>query len=100
MRDGLLQRSRRQPIDIVPVTSDEFKKWLKGGEARLRRWLASSGFRAQPASHCLVPCADGSLDSVLAGIGCKDDPFAIAHLPAVLPAGSYRIAADWPRDRL
>jgi len=100
MRDGLLQRSRRQPIDIVPVTHDEFKKWSKGCEARLRRWVTSSGFRARPASYCLVPRADGSLDSVLAGIGGQDDPFAIGHLPAVLPAGSYRLAADWPRDRL
>ena len=81
MRDGLLQRSRRPPVDIVPVTSDGFEKWLKGCGARLQRWIASSGFRAQPASHCLVPCADGSLESVLAGIGCQDDPFAIAHLP-------------------
>ena len=100
MRDGLLQRSRRQPIDIVPVTTDEFKKWSKGCEARLRRWIDSSGFRAQPASHCLVPRADGSLDSVIAGIGGQDDPFAIGHLPAVLPAGSYRLATDWPGDRL
>ena len=100
MNDGLTKRSRRAPIDIVPVTSGDLQKWLKGRKARLQRWVKSSDFRAAPASHCLVPNADGSLACVLAGIGCEDDPFAVSHLSAVLPAGNYRIAADWPRDRL
>ena len=100
MSDGLLQRSQRTPIDIVPVEEDEFQNWLKGCGARLRRWVASSDFRARPASHCPVPRADGSLGSVLAGIGCQHDPFSLGHLPGVLPAGSYRIAADWPEGQL
>jgi leucyl aminopeptidase len=84
----------------VPVTSGDLQKWLKSRKARLQRWVKSSDFRAAPASHCLVPNADGSLACVLVGIGCEDDPFAVSHLSAVLPAGNYRIAADWPRDRL
>jgi leucyl aminopeptidase len=100
MSDGLTQRPRRPPIDIVPVASGDFQKWLKGCDAKLRRWIKSSDFRAAPASHRLVPSADGSLASVLAGIGDADDPFALGHLPAELPAGNYRIAADWPEDRL
>jgi leucyl aminopeptidase len=100
MSDGLLQRSRHAPVDIVPVTGDELKKWLKKRRARLRRWVDSTGFDARPASHCLVPAADGSLETVLAGIDSCDDPFALGQLPAVLPAGSYRIAADWPAERL
>ncbi|NIV73773.1 MAG: leucyl aminopeptidase family protein, partial [Gammaproteobacteria bacterium] len=27
-----------------------------------------------------------------------EDPFALAHLPTALPAGSYRLAAEWPED--
>jgi leucyl aminopeptidase len=100
MNDGLTKRSRRAPIDIVPVASGDLQKWLKSRKARLQRWVKSSNFRAAPASHCLVPNADGSLACVLVGIGCEDDPFAVSHLSAVLPAGNYRIAADWPRDRL
>jgi leucyl aminopeptidase len=100
MSDGLTQRPRRAPIDIVPVASDDFQRWLKGCDARLRRWVKSSDFRADPASHRLVATRDGRLESVLAGIGSLDDPFALGHLPAELPAGNYRIAADWPEDRL
>jgi leucyl aminopeptidase len=82
------------------VASDDFHKWLKGCDARLRRWVKSSGFNAAPASHRLVASKDGALASVLAGISSADDPFALGHLPAELPAGNYRIAADWPDDRL
>jgi len=100
MSDGLTQRSRQGPIDIVPLTSGDLQKWLKGCDARSRRWVKASEFRAAPSSHCLVPAADGSLARVLAGISGQDDPFCISHLSAVLPAGNYSIAADWPEDCL
>jgi len=100
MSDGLTQRARHAPIDIVPLTSDDLQKWLKACDARSRRWVKSADFRANPASHCLLPGADGSLARVLAGIGDRDDPFCIGQLSAVLPAGNYRIAADWPEDLL
>ena len=100
MNDGLLQRSRRTPVDIVPMAGGDIKKWLEGRAARVRRWVESTGFQGKPASHCLVPSAGGSLEVVLAGIDSADDPFSLAQLPAVLPAGSYRIAADWPAERL
>ncbi len=100
MSDGLLQRSRRAPVDIVPVTGKSLKKWLESRGARLRRWVESAQFRAKPAEHCLVPGADGSLECVIAGIESEDDPFALAHLPPVLPADHYRIAAEWSGERL
>jgi len=100
MSDGLTKRPRRTPIDIVPVGKDDYQKWLKGCDAKLRRWTKASGFRADPASHRLVAGADGSLSCVLAGIGDPEDPFALGHLPAELPAGNYSIAAEWPEDRL
>jgi len=100
MNDGLTQRSKSTPIDIVPVTSDELSTWLKGRDAKLRRWVKSSGFRAAPTSCCLIPAADDSLKSVLVGIRQANDPFAVGQLPAQLPPGNYRIAADWPDDRL
>ena len=83
MSDGLIQHSRR-----------------KGRGAKLRRWIKSADFNARPGTTCLVPNADGSLKSVLAGVGEVDDPFALAHLPGLLPPGSYRLDADWPEDVL
>jgi leucyl aminopeptidase len=100
MSDGLTKRPRRAPIDIVPVGNDDYQKWLKGCDPKLRRWAKASGFRAAPGSHRLVADADGSLSCVLAGIGDPEDPFALGQLPAELPAGNYSLAADWPEDRL
>jgi len=100
MSDGLTQRPRRAPIDIVPVVSDDFESWLKRCDAKLRPWVKASAFRASPASHRLVPDGKGKILCVLAGIGSLDDPFALGQLPAELPAGNYRIAADWPDERL
>jgi len=99
MHDALIKRSRSTPTDIVPLTGSELKKWLGGCKARSRRWVESTRFEAAPATLCLVPAADGGLECVLSGISDADDPFAIAHLPAALPAGNYRLAAEWPRER-
>jgi leucyl aminopeptidase len=100
MSDGLIRHSRRAPVDLVPVSAGNFKKWLKGRGAKLRRWIKSADFNAQPGTTCLVPNAGGSLKSVLAGVDEVDDPFALAHLPAALPPGIYRLDADWPEDVL
>jgi leucyl aminopeptidase len=100
MNDGLTQRPRRAPIEIVPLTSDELPAWLKSRSAKLRRWVKSSGFRAKSASVRLVSAADGSLESVLVGVDKAEDPFALGHLPSILPAGNYCIASDWPDERL
>jgi leucyl aminopeptidase len=82
------------------MAEGDLKKWLKGREARVRRWVESSGFEATPATHCLVPGADGSLEVVLAGMDSADDLFSLAQLPNVLPKGGYRIACDWPEARI
>ncbi|NIM28332.1 MAG: leucyl aminopeptidase family protein [Gammaproteobacteria bacterium] len=100
MNDALLQRSRQAPTAIVPLTRTSLRKWLEGRAARVRRWVEAAGFRAEPASHCLVPAGNGSLDLVLAGIESNDDPFCLGHLPMALPPGGYHISADWPTERL
>ena len=58
MSDGLIQHSRRTPVDLVPVTAGEFKTWLKGRSAKLRRWIKSADFNALAGTTCLVPNAE------------------------------------------
>jgi leucyl aminopeptidase len=46
-----------------------------------------------------MPDAAGKLRAVLAGCDARYPIWSIAHLPALLPAGHYRIESDWPADK-
>jgi leucyl aminopeptidase len=64
-----------------------------------RRFAESAGFEGAAGKHLLVPGADGMLAGVLFGLAEGGDPFAPGALPAILPAGTYRLegALDNPR---
>ena len=78
-------------VSIDLVGEDGLDDWLRGRPERLRRWVKDSGFRARPHTRCLVPGPGGELESVLAGIPDRSDPWCCADLPRVLPARRYRI---------
>ena len=56
-----------------------------------RQWLESSGFDGKPHTFALIPGPDGRVESVVSGFGNGngDGAWALAHLPAKLPAGRY-----------
>jgi len=56
-----------------------------GGHAR------ACGFSAEAGSHCLLPDGDGGLAAVLVGAGDAGDPWNLAGLPLLLPAGNSRL---------
>ncbi len=85
-------------IPIYPVDAAGLKAWLTGAEPRPRRWVEASGFSAQPGTQLLIPDAEGGLAAVLAGHAASDRLWALAHLPAQLPAGHYRLESDWAAD--
>jgi len=98
VEDCLLAEETAPAVPVVPLDADALAQWLESCDEAERRWVEAIGFRAKAGTHCPIPGADGSLVRVLAGIESADDPFALAHLPALLPAGAYRIEADWPAD--
>jgi len=65
-------------------------------DARTRRWLQTTGFKAAADSHALVPGEDGALAAVWAGVPAADHPWALAALPKALPEGRYHLADDGP----
>jgi leucyl aminopeptidase len=87
-------------IPIHSLDREALPEWLERAEGRVRRWVDSSGFRAEPGTWLMVPDADAGLAAVLAGREPGDRLWALAHLPAVLPAGTYRLAAEWPVPEL
>jgi leucyl aminopeptidase len=98
--DSLLQRTTRKAVPIVPVPWDTYEEWLEGCDKATASWLAQAGFRPKPGSHCLVPGANRRLATVVVSVASREDPFALGHLAPLLPAGVYRIDADWPAELL
>ena len=62
--------------------------------------MKTHGFTAKPDSCLLVPDAAGGIALVLAGVEAAPHIWSLAHLPNLLPAGSYRVESAWKKDML
>lgn len=83
-------------LPLVLVERAGYGAWRDRQGAPVQAWLAAHDFSAQPGAPLMVPGADGHPSFALAGISDARDPLAVAHLPSLLPPGTYRIAADSP----
>ena len=88
-----------QAVPIVPIPEDTELGDSGIGDARTLRWLEAAGFQAKRGHLCPVPDENGGLACVVTATSPSPGPFAIAHLPAHLPAGTYRLRAQWTRDQ-
>lgn len=91
-------RADSKTIPITPVETAVFHAWLKGEPAGIRRWVASSGFKAKAGQISLVSGADGALARVLLGVTDHQGQWDYAGLPSTLPAGRYQIDARLDRE--
>ncbi len=82
---------------IVVVDRASYPAWLEAQAATTRTWLASNGFSPSTGAWLLVPDAQGRAALVVAVISDHNDPFALSHLPSLLPAGVYHLQDDAPR---
>lgn len=98
--DVLLDASHPRGVPIVPVREGAELGESDIEDARARRWLEASGFRTKRGACCLVPDRDGGLSCVVTSTPRPAGPFAIAHLPAHLPAGTYHLQARWTSEEL
>ncbi len=88
------QREIAMPLLLVDRAG--YDAWRDRQGASVQAWLQANGFSAQPGAPLLVPGANGHPAFALAGIGDAADPLALAHLPSLLPPGTYRLSADSP----
>ncbi|TBR40605.1 MULTISPECIES: leucyl aminopeptidase family protein [Dyella] len=84
----------RQTVLLETVDSNHLAACKRRLSAPQRRLLADSGFVAAPGSFALVADENGKLVRVLAGVDGSDVLNAIAHLPRVLPEGTYALANE------
>lgn len=81
---------------LLLVDRASFPDWRGKQTTTVQAWLDANGFCGQSGQTLLVPGAAGEAPFALAGISDGRDPYAVAHLPSLLPAGIYRIAPNSP----
>jgi len=80
-----------QAIPLLAIDAAALAQYLDRQPARVRQWVAASGFRAEANSCLLIPGEDGAPQAALAGIDDARDPFALAACPFGLPPGIYAL---------
>lgn len=86
------------PLKLVPLQKADLSTWQDNAPGRHRRWVAESGFEAEPGQWCVLPDADGRREAVLFGVTDDERLYALAELANALPAGDYALEADWPGE--
>jgi leucyl aminopeptidase len=81
---------------IQLVQASQYPQWLAGQSEFTRTFLDSQAFNASRQAIMLLPDASGRWQSVLAILGEQDDPYAVAHLPKLLPKHAYHRCPDSP----
>ncbi|MBI4183563.1 MAG: leucyl aminopeptidase family protein [Proteobacteria bacterium] len=83
-------------VPITPMTKAGYGSWLAAQPARVRAWLAASGFTVKEGASALIPGPGGRLERVLVATEEGDAHATFGALAAALPAGIYRL--DGPAD--
>jgi len=77
-------------VPITPVTATSLPSWMAAHPDH-ERWLAATGFHADPGSFVFVPAHDGRVAWVLAAPHEGPAVWAFAALPASLPPATYSL---------
>jgi leucyl aminopeptidase len=83
-------------LPLVTVDKASYLGWAASQPANVLAWLSANEFIGAAGTQALVPGADGNPAFAVAGVGDADDPFALAHLPRLLPPRVYRLDAAAP----
>ncbi len=91
-------------IPIHVIEQSALAQALRQLDAPARRWVETGGFAAKLGQVALIPAADGSLRTVLAGWGDltarQRGWFHFAGIAAKLPEGDYRIESGLKPNEL
>jgi len=92
MSDVILDAAEGAVVPVHALTEAQAGPALEALPAGARAFAAMSEFKGKAGQLLLVPGAEGTLASVLFGLGEGGDPMAFRALAAKLPAGTYRMA--------
>jgi leucyl aminopeptidase len=81
---------------LIVVDRATYPAWQAAQSALTLAWLDANSFSPIPGTYLLVPNANGVPEFLVVAIGDAGDPLAMAHLPMMLPAGTYRLDTESP----
>ncbi len=92
MSDAILEAADGPVIPVHAVLESETLAQLDSISPLAKAIAATSDFKGKAGQLLALPNADGTLSSVVFGLGLGDDPMTFRSLAAKAPAGTYRIA--------
>ncbi len=90
MLQNLQARKSKSSVPIILVEGQkQLKQWLTKQPQYVKKWVASTGYKAASGTSCLLPNRDGSVRAVLLSGENWGFPWLCSKLPAELPKGRY-----------
>ncbi len=93
---GFIDDPDSEACPLVVVDRATFGSWRDTLTLAAQVWLDSNNFSPAGGNFLLVPDSDGTPLLVVAAVNDAADPFALSHLPTLLPPGVYRYSAESP----
>jgi leucyl aminopeptidase len=90
---------KKDGFPLYPVNPATFEQWLSNLPGIQQKWLKASGFHGQAGECCSLPDSNGELHGFAFGMTQQGWLNQLAELPAKLPAGNYRLVADWSQEQ-
>lgn len=91
-------------IPLQALTKAEFEGWRDTLSESAARWVEAAGFDGAAGDVVTIPAPDGSVEAAAVGLGTAQDAarrrFTLGAARAKLPAGTYRLVTDLPREAL
>ncbi len=92
---NLVETQSEASIPVRPLRADALAAWLELQPETVQRWIASTGFKADAGTTCLVPGGDGAAREVLLGMGdASGAMWDFADLPRALPAHAFHMEGE------
>jgi len=87
-------------VPLVPMRKSGLEEWLAAAPERLRRWLAASGFKAQPGQCLALPDEQGNVQGYIFGMQSEGWLYQLAAIYRELPEGIYTLVSDWTEEQV
>ena len=84
-------------VSLVLMKRSDFTAWRDQQTLHVQAWLTSHMFNGSGGTFLAIPGSEGNVEMVAVGVNDANDPYALSHLPTMLPSqNTYRISATSP----